>query len=395
MSDAVERGWTDAVPAFLTQGFRPFFMAAAVWSAAALALWLAMLAGATALPIWFDPVSWHIHEMLFGFVMAAIAGFLLTAIPNWTDRPPVSGSALGMLAGLWLIGRVACLVSAVLPADVVCAADLSFSAALIAVVAHQLVVSRNRRNLPMVAPLTVLGLANLLMHLEANGIAVPTGLGWRLALAAVIILISVIGGRVIPSFTRNWLVKREAAKLPSAHGPVDTIALFALHSGLLAWALLPNSPAVGGLLIAGAALNLWRLCRWRAAAIVGEPLLLILHLGYGWLVLGVALLGTALLSTEIPLSAGIHALTAGAIGTMTLGMMTRVSRGHTGRELSADGITSLIYVAVNLAAATRLAVAFDNDWPLPLLMASGGLWMFAFLLFAFCYARMLTAPRLM
>lgn len=379
--------------AFLTVGFRPFFMAAAVWSAAALFLWLAVLAGAVALPIRFDPVIWHIHEMLFGFVMAAIAGFLLTAIPNWTGRPPVSGMALAMLAGLWLIGRLACLFSAILPALVASAADLSFSAVLIAVVAHELLASRNWRNLPMVAPLAVLGLANLLMHLEANGRAVPEGLGWRLALAAVLILISVIGGRVIPSFTRNWLVKRDAAKLPSAHGLVDTIALFALHSGLLAWALLPNSPVAGLLLIAGAALNLWRLCRWRAAATVAEPLLLILHLGYGWLIVGVALLGTALLSAEIPLSAGIHALSAGAIGTMTLGMMTRVSRGHTGRELTADGITTSIYVAVNFAAGTRLAAAFDDNWPLPWLMASGGLWIFAFLLFAFCYGRMLTTPR--
>ena len=259
-------------------------MAASVWSAAALALWLAMLAGPVALPIRFDPLSWHIHEMVFGFVMAAVAGFLLTAIPNWTGRPPISGSALGMLAGLWLIGRVACLVSALLPAFVASVADLSFSAVLIAVVAHEVVGGRNWRNLPMVAPLTVLGLGNLMMHLEANGVAVSAGLGWRLALAALIILISVIGGRVVPSFTRNWLVKRGAAKLPGAHGPVDTIALFALHTGLLAWALLPNLPPVGVLLITGAALNLWRLCRWRAAATVAEPLLLILHVGYGWLI---------------------------------------------------------------------------------------------------------------
>ena len=201
--------------------------------------------GTRDLPIRFDPLSWHIHEMMFGFAMAAVAGFLLTAIPNWTGRPPISGSALGMLAGLWLIGRVACLVSALLPAFVASVADLSFSAVLIAVVAHEVVGGRNWRNLPMVAPLTVLGLGNLMMHLEANGVAVSAGLGWRLALAALIILISVVGGRVVPSFTRNWLVKRGAAKLPGAHGPVDTIALFALHTGLLAWALLPNFPRSG------------------------------------------------------------------------------------------------------------------------------------------------------
>jgi uncharacterized protein involved in response to NO len=191
------------VPAFLTQGFRPFFLAAGLWSAMALALWIVMFATGIELPSRFDPLTWHIHEMLFGFAMAAIAGFLLTAIPNWTRRLPVSGGPLALLAGLWLLGRIACLISALIPPWIAVAADLSFPLILVGAVARELVAGKNWRNLPMVVPVMVLGIANLLMHLEANGLAVPRGLGWRLGLAGVVVLISVVAGRIVPSFTRN------------------------------------------------------------------------------------------------------------------------------------------------------------------------------------------------
>ena len=227
------------MPAFFTQGFRPFFLAAGLWSAVALAMWIIMLTTGTTVPSRFDPLSWHIHEMLFGFVMAAIAGFLLTAIPNWTGRLPVSGSPLALLAGLWLLGRVACLISALAPPWIAITADLSFPVVLVGVIAREIVVGRNWRNLPMVAAVSVLGIANLLMHLEADGFAVPTGLGWRLGLAAVIVLISVMAGRIVPSFTRNWLAKHPWSDLPAGHGWIDRVALGILHAGLLGWAFLP------------------------------------------------------------------------------------------------------------------------------------------------------------
>ena len=258
-----------------------------LWSAVALALWIVMFVTGTAVPSRFDPLTWHIHEMLFGFVMAAIAGFLLTAIPNWTDRLPVSGGPLALLAGLWLLGRIACLVSALVPAWIAVAADLAFPVALVGVVAREIVAGRNWRNLPMVAPVSVLGIANLLMHLEADGVAVPSGLGWRLGLAAVIVLISVVAGRIVPSFTRNWLAKRPGSDLPAGHGWIDRVALGILHAGLIGWAFLPEFRPVGLLLLLGAALNLWRLLRWRGIATTAEPLLLVLHVGYAWLVLGV------------------------------------------------------------------------------------------------------------
>ena len=383
-----------SAPAWLSQGFRPFFLGAAAWSAAALGLWAAMLARGLTLPSRFDPLSWHIHEMLFGFVMAAVAGFLLTAIPNWTGRLPVRGGPLALLAGLWLAGRAACLVSAWLPAPAAAAIDLMFPAALAAIVGREIIAGRNWRNLPMLAPLIVLGAANLLMHLESLGVRVAHGLGWRLGLAAILVLVSVVGGRITPSFTRNWLVKRgPVAEGQFARGAVDRLALGALHAGLFGWAAFPTAPVVGWLLIGGAAANLWRLARWRGAATAPEPLLLILHLGYAWLFAGAALLGWSVLTPIIPLGAGVHALTAGAIGTMILAVMTRASRGHTGRALTADGLTQAIYVLVVAAALARIAAAFAGDWAMALLLAAAVLWIGAFLLFAVAYGRMLLTPR--
>ena len=393
MSIAARDAARRPVPAFLTQGFRPFFLAAGLWSATAIALWIVMFTTGIALPSRFDPLTWHIHEMLFGFVMAAVAGFLLTAIPNWTQRLPVSGEPLALLAGLWLLGRIACLVSALVPPWLATAADLSFPVILVAVVAREIVAGRNWRNLPMVAPVTVLGIANLLMHLEADGVAVPAGLGWRLGLAAVIVLISVVAGRIVPSFTRNWLAKRRVSALPAAPGWIDRAALGALHAGLIGWAFLPDFSPIGVLLLLGATLNLCRLLRWRGGATAAEPLLLILHIGYAWLVLGAALLGLSMLDADLPASAAIHTLTAGAIGTMILAVMTRVARGHSGRDLSADRVTSLIYILIILAGITRVAAALAPGWTMPLLVVSAGLWISAFGVFLLVYGLILLLPR--
>ncbi|MGP0061574.1 MAG: NnrS family protein [Beijerinckiaceae bacterium] len=378
--------------AWLTQGFRPFFLAAGAWSAAALALWIVLLSTGIALPSRFDSLTWHIHEMLFGFVMASVAGFLLTAVPNWTKRLPVRGLPLAILVGLWLVGRIACLVSALVPAWLAIAADLAFPAALVAVTAREIAAGRNWRNLPMVAPVTVLGIANLLMHLEASGLDLPAGLGWRLGLAAVAVLISVIGGRIVPSFTRNWLAKRQEAELPTPHGAIDRAALGVLHAGLFGWAFVPELRPLGLVLLLAAALNLWRLVRWRGDATLAEPLLIILHLGYAWLVVGTALLGLSTLGADVAPSAAIHALTTGAIGTMILAVMTRATRGHTGRDLSADRSTTLIYTLVTLAAVTRVAAAFGEAWMMPLLVVSACLWIAAFGLFTLAYGPMLVLP---
>jgi uncharacterized protein involved in response to NO len=377
----------------LTAGFRPFFLAAAGWAALAMAVWLPLMSGGLALPSRFDPLSWHVHEMLFGFVMAAVGGFLLTAIPNWTGRDPVAGPPLAVLVSLWLLGRVACLISDLLPIWLTPALDLAFPVALEVVAARELLVVGNRRNYPLLAPVAVLAIANLLTHLHALGAAVPFGLGWRLGIAVVIVLISVIGGRIVPAFTRNWLNARGLSPVPPAADVLDRAALGVLHASLIGWTFLPGWRPVGALLLLAAALNLVRLARWRGVATLDEPLLLVLHVGYLWLVVGVALLGLALQTDTVPQAAAVHALTAGAMGTMVLAVMTRATLGHTGRVLRADVPTMVIYALVSVAAVLRIVAAWVSEGQLDLLEVAVAAWVAAFVLFAAEYGPMLLAPR--
>jgi len=389
-ADQAARGGS---PAVLTLAFRPFFFAASLWSALALALWIVMFMTGLALPSRFDPLTWHIHEMLFGFVPAAIAGFMLTAIPNWTGRPPIHGAPLALLVLLWALGRIACLISALVPLWAAAAVDLAFPFVLCAVAAREIVAARNWRNLAMPVPIAVLGIADLLMYLENAGFAVPEGLGWRLGLAAIIALISVIGGRIIPSFTRSWLAKRGVATAPAAHDLIDRSALGALHAGLWGWAFLPAFRPLGALLLLAALLNLWRFGRWRGVATLSEPLLAILHLGYLWVIVGAALLGATMLSNAVPEAGAIHALTAGAIGTMVIAVMTRVARGHTGRPLEAGHITTLIYLMISAAAMCRVAASFAGRSSMLLLGVSAVLWIASFTLFAIRYGPWLASRR--
>lgn len=384
----------DPSVALWSLGFRPFFLAASLWSALALALWVGLFRMGWPLPSRLGPLLWHIHAMLFGFVLAAVAGFMLTAIPTWTGRPAIRGAALAGLVLLWVLGRIACLISAFLPFWVAAAADLAFPFVLCAVAAREIVAARNWRNLMMPIPIAVLGIADLLMYLEMAGTGVPAGLGWRAAITAVIALISAIGGRIIPAFTRNWLVKRGATALPAGADLLDRLALATLHAGLLGWTILPGSRSVGGLLLLAAVLNLERLARWRGFATASEPLLAILHMGYAWVILGATLLGASLLTNVVPEAAAIHAFTAGAMGTMVLAVMTRVSRGHTGRRLEAGRATELIYAAITGAGLTRVAAAFAHAASMILLDISAVLWVTSFLLFACIYGPMLVSPRL-
>jgi uncharacterized protein involved in response to NO len=381
------------LPAVLDYAFRPMFLAAGSWAVIALALWLAMFFGYVQLPTRFDPLAWHIHEMLFGFVMAAVAGFLLTAIPNWTGRLPVRGFRLAALAGLWLLGRLACLISADLPAWLAVLADLAFPTALLAVAAREIIAGRNWRNLPMTAPLMLFIIADLLMHLESLGAAVPTGLGWRLAVCAPIVLISVIGGRIIPSFTRNWLFKRKSPRLPSPQDMLDTAAVALLAAALILWAFLPAHHVTGALLIAAALLNAVRLGRWAGIASWPEPLLFILHIGYGWVAVGTALLGLSIFNIGVPVASAIHALTAGATAVMILAVMPRVTLGHTGRELMANRATIAVFVLINAAAIIRVCASWHTEFMTILLLVAGACWIAAFGLFELVYGPMLLTRR--
>ena len=381
------------MPPLLTAGFRPFFLAAAAWATLSMAAWMPMLSGQLELPSRFDPLSWHIHEMLFGFVMATVGGFLLTAIPNWTGRAPVAGTPLAVLAGLWLLGRVVCVFSAMIPAGLVIAGDLAFPVALEVVAARELIAVGNRRNYPLLAPVILLAIANLLSHLQALGMAVPFGSGWRLGIAVVIVLISVIGGRIVPAFTNNWLGARGLTPVAPSIPWLEIAARGTLIAAMLGWVFLPDWRPLGVLLLVAAALNLARLARWRGIATLEEPLLLVLHVGYLWLVIGVALLGLSLISDVVPPAAAVHALTAGAMGTMTLAVMTRATLGHTGRVLRADKVTMLIYALASASALLRIVAAWVIDGQMDLYDVAALAWVGAFALFAAEYGPMLLAAR--
>ena len=381
-------------PVILSAGFRPFFLGSAVWAAVAIPLWLAFYRGEAAAPSLLAPFVWHAHEMVFGFAAATVAGFLLTAIPNWTGRMPLQGWPLLTLVLVWAIGRIAVFLSADIGAAPAALADLSFPAAFLGIVGREIIAGRNWRNLPILAALSLLLLGNLLVHLDALGIADSAELGNRIGLVTLLMLIALVGGRIIPSFTHNWLTKtRPAIKPPIPEGCFDRAALVVTALALGAWALAPNASVTAwGNLVAGGAAAL-RLSRWRGLRTLHDPLLLVLHLGYAWLALGLVLLGLSRFIEFLPATAALHALTVGAVGTMTLAVMTRASLGHTGHSLTADPGTKLIYLLITLAAILRVLSPLAGEGATLLLSLAGAAWSGAFGLFAICYGRALARPR--
>lgn len=383
----------DVAP-FLSAGFRPFFLLSALWAAVILPVTLAYMMGSGGQPARFSPLIWHAHEMAFGFGDGVVAGFLLTAIPNWTGRMPLQGAPLGGLVALWLLGRLALLASASLPAAVVAAADLSFPAVFLAVVAREIIRGRNWRNAPLLVALALLLFGNLLIHLESMGVAVSGEFGARMGIATLAMLVALIGGRITPSFTRNWLEKTlPGAAAPAPFGKTDTFALASTAVALAAWIAFPDHWLTGTLqIVAGGALFL-RLFRWQGGHTTSEPLLFVLHLGYGWLAFGLLLMGANGLLAVAPPTAPLHAITVGAIGTMTLAVMTRATRGHTGRPLAADWPTVFIYAAITLAALIRLGAPLAGNHYPQALSLSGALWSAAYGAFTLTYFGMLTGPR--
>ena len=391
---AIPRYRAHAGPAVLSAGFRPFFLLAALWAAVAIPLWLLIFAGQAQVSSALLPAIWHVHEMVFGYGAAVVAGFLLTSIPNWTGRLPLQGGPLAILVLLWIAGRLAVLLSASIGATPAAALDLTFPLLFLAVVAREIVAGRNWRNLPMVAALTALFLGNLLVHLDAIGVTGTAEFGNRLGVATLLMLISFVGGRIVPSFTRNWLAKqRPEVASPAQFDTIDRIVLALIALTLLVWlfagetVVAPWTELVGGIAVAA------RLARWRGQATRREPLLWVLHLAYGWLALGFLLLAFNGFMPLLPETTALHALTVGAIGTMTLAVMTRASLGHTGHPLIAGPGTTAIYVLVTIAAVTRLLAPLSEDHYLVALACSGTAWSGAFGLFVVLYAPPLMRPR--
>jgi len=378
-------------PALFSAGFRPFFLFGAVWAGIAIALWLPAYFGDLTIATTFSPRDWHMHEMLYGYVAAIVTGFLLTAIPNWTGRLPLQGWPLVGLVATWLAGRAAIAFSALIGGWTAAAIDLSFLALVIAVSARELSHSKQSHNRRVLVAVLILFAGNATFHAEAllRGAA---DYGVRIGLAAILLLIMLIGGRIVPSFTRNWLARENPGPLPAPPGRFDLIAIACGAAALLFWIVAPETSLAGAALVAAGALHAARLARWRGERTWRDRLVLVLHVAYAFVPLGFFATGLAAFGLA-PSSVGIHIWTIGAIGGMTLAVMTRASLGHTGRALVAGSVAQAVYALIVAAALARVCAAMHPDWSMALLIASGVAWIAAFIGFAASYWPILTRPR--
>jgi len=376
-------------------GLRAFFLLAPLAAAVLMVAWIAMWRGVVPMPTGIEPTLWHAHEMVFGFVGAAFAGFLLTAVPNWTRREPLMGWPVVCLALIWVVARVTLYLPGVVSYVLVMVADGAFAIALVALIAREIVLARNYRNLVVVSVLAIWAVANLAFHFGiANREPQIARLAALLGLQAVAFMIVLIGGRVIPAFTANWLRSRGGAELPVVRPKLERLVIALTAVSGLSLVFFPQSPVTAVLSLSSAVVHCARLTGWRTLAVWREPILFVLHVGYLWMVCGYLLLGLSILWPGIPNSVGLHALTTGGIGTMILAIMSRAALGHTGRALLAPPAVVGAYVLVSLAAIARLLASLYPQLHAELLTASGTLWIVAFLAFLLAYWPILTRPRI-
>jgi uncharacterized protein involved in response to NO len=378
--------------ALFSLGLRPFFLLAGAWAAFAVPIWAAALLFGDGTIAGVDGRMWHIHEMLFGFLPGVMAGFLLTAVPNWTGRLPVSGAWLRALALLWLAGRAASFASGPL-AGAGAVVDSLFLVVLAGAICREVLAGKNLRNLPVAGLVGVFAAANICFHLRAVHPAIGDA-PQRVALSVGVMLIALIGGRIVPSFTRNWLAAHRRPVEPAPFAMFDRVALALTGIALAAWIAAPHQLVTGLALAAAGVVTLVRLWRWRGWTTAAEALVWILHAGYAALGLGLVLLGASIVwPATVPWTAGVHALTAGAVGIMTLAVMTRASLGHTGRDRVAGPATLAIYLLVIAAALTRVAAPFAGIGQALLLLTAAVLWCGAFAAFTAVYGPILVSPR--
>ena len=378
-------------PALFSYGFRPFFLFGAIYAGAMVPLWLAVFAGDISLPTAFAPRDWHVHEMLFGYVAAVIAGFLLTAVPNWTGRLPIQGMPLAILFAAWLAGRWAVTFSVLIGWQLALVIDAAFLLLLAAAAAREIVAGRKWNNLMVVGVVSMLAVTNVAFHVEAHlgGLAEYST---RVGIGLVVTLVCVIGGRIVPSFTRNWLARREPGRLPIPFNRFDAITIAAGVGAMIAWVITPSGRFVAVALGVAGLLHLVRLVRWAGYRTLSDRLVLILHVAYAFVPAGFLLAALAAMEIVAP-SAGIHAWTGGAIGSMTIAVMTRASLGHTGQALSASVATQFVYASIVIAALARVCAALEPAHSVPLLAVAGVAWAAAFLGFALVYAPLLCGTR--
>jgi len=386
----VPRGIARSGPAILSYGFRPFFLLAGIDAIIAMAVWIGALSGAWSVGGAEGPIAWHAHGMLFGYGAAAIGGFILTAVPNWTGRLPVSGSPLAALVGLWLVGRLAGFLPGLIPPALGAVLDVLFLPALAAVVAREVIAGRNWQNLRVTVAIGALAALNIAFHVVVALNADPA-LVFRGALTFYVLLVCQIGGRIIPSFTRNYLAKLGEKRLPAPLGRFDHMTLGLAAAAGLVWTIWPDAPVTVALCTITALAHAARLARWRGIATIREPLLLVLHVAYAFVPVGFAMLALAGLGLVAPASA-LHVVTVGVIGMTTLAVMTRATRGHTGRQLTASPTTTAAYLCLFAVTLLRpLADVFPEAYQ-ALLALSGLAWLLAYGLFVLEHATMLLQP---
>ncbi len=378
-------------PALLSYGFRPFFFFGAIYAGLAILAWLPMFNGELVLSTAFGPIDWHVHEMLYGYLPAVVTGFLLTAIPNWTGRLPIQGMPLLVLVAVWLAGRVAVTFSAEIGWLSAAIVDVSFLILVVAATAREIVAGKNWRNLRVVAMVTLLLVGNIAFHLEAhfNGSA---EYGARIGISATVLLLVVIGGRIIPSFTRNWLARENPGRLPVPFGKFDGAIILFSAAVLALWVVQPTGRITAAALAVAGVLHIVRLARWAGDRTWRDRLVLILHIGYAFVPLGFLLAGAAAIGM-VPADAGTHAWTVGAAGAMTLAVMTRASLGHTGNALNASAVTQAIYAAVVIASLARICSSLEPAWSELLLQISAFTWVVAYFGFAASFGPLLVSAQ--
>ena len=390
-SGGIPRGLSTTGPVLFSYGFRPFFLAAALWAIGAMALWIAALILGLDLAGDYGAAHWHAHEMLFGFSSAVLGGFLLTAIPNWTGRLPVSGRPLAALFGLWVIGRVALLSSGFIGLPVAAAVEALFLPVLLLICAREVIVGRKWKDLKVIGGLIILSAANIWFHLSVLG-NLDVDAAARLAIGAYTMLIMIVGGRIVPSFTRNWLNKVGRTDFPVPYNRFDTAAILIGVAALAAWTFAPVHIITAAIALIASAFHTVRLLRWHGSPTWPEKLLFVLHVAYAFVPLGFLAIsaGAIELVTDYPV---MHVLTVGVIAFMMLAVMTRATRGHTGRPLVGSAVTSASYVAIAGAALIRpLAEVLPAHYH-HLIALSGVLWIAAFALFTVEYGPMLVRER--
>ena len=391
VSRPVPRGLSRTGPVLFSYGFRPFFLGGALWAIAAMTLWIAAISGHLTLAEEYGAANWHAHEMLFGFASAVLAGFLLTAVPNWTGRLPVSGWPLGGLFALWCAGRIALLASDMLGVGVAAAVDALFLPALLAICTREVVAGRKWKDLKVLGGLLALSLANALYHVAAID-GEHSYMAIRLAVSAYVVLVMIVGGRILPSFTRNWLNKVGRTDFPVPYNRFDMTAILVGTAALGVWAVWPDHPATAFVGLAAAALHCIRLHRWRGWTTAREPILVILHIAYLFVPLGLFSIALSALGYLEERSV-LHLLSVGAIACMMLAVMTRASLGHTGRALIASKLTVASYAALILCALVRPLAELLPDMAPAFYAASGLLWIAAFGLYGLEYAPILARKR--